>query len=202
MRIPKEVIDRILTMYELSKLRVRLAENRSEIENIWELGRYLYWLEKNKKLNIADLSKKLLNEERSWDFEVDRLTLIKDFYTVYKDLDVFNSLLATVEVYKHEIILYRCKTNIERIYYLDNIRTNIDGISSLGGSIKNHEFENIIYKELKDEIPISESLEFTSWFNNLSEENKPQIELIIRRHFDIKTDSELFGNDKRYARIT
>lgn len=139
MRISKEVIDRILTMYELAKLRVRLAENRSEIENIWELGRYLYWLDKNKKLNISDLSKKLLKVDRSWDFETERLELIKNFYTIYKDLDVFNSLLATVEVYKHEMILNRCKTNIERMYYLDNIRTNTDGICNLGGSIKNHD---------------------------------------------------------------
>lgn len=192
MMITQEIIDRILLIYEVSKLRVQMAKNKAEIENVWELGEYLYNLDQNKDLNLSNLSKRLLKEDPNWDFEVDRLSVFKDFYAVYKDLDILNSLLTSVDMYSHQIILTRCKTNIERMFYLSDIRTKTDGTTMLGRAIRKQKFEKAIFNDLKTEITISNPSEFTSWFNNLSGENKLKIEVKIRQHFEILTDTELY----------
>ena len=135
----------ILTLIKTAQNRVIANTNQELIQLYWTIGRYI-----SQQLNTAAWGQKAIEQLAVFiqtqepgikGFERRNLERMRQFYEIYPDFQTASALLTQLSWTHHYILISRCKTQEERLFYLQLATTERYSTRELDRQINSSIFE-------------------------------------------------------------
>lgn len=113
----------VLTLIKTAQQRVIAAANQELIKLYWSIGKYI-----SERLESSEWGQKTIEQLAVFiqsqepgikGFEKRNLYRMRQFYETYPDSEIVSSLLTQLSWTHHSILISRCKTEAERLFYLE-----------------------------------------------------------------------------------
>ncbi len=112
----------VLTLIKAAQQRVIATANQELIKLYWSIGKYI-----SERLATSEWGQKTIEQLATFiqsqepgikGFEKRNLYRMRQFYETYPDSEIVSSLLTQLSWTHHSILISRCKTETERLFYL------------------------------------------------------------------------------------
>ncbi len=113
----------VLALIKAAQQRVIATANRELIKLYWSIGKYI-----SERLESSEWGQKTIEQLAVFiqsqepgikGFEKRNLYRMRQFYETYPDFEIVSSLLTQLSWTHHSILISRCKTESERLFYLE-----------------------------------------------------------------------------------
>lgn len=112
----------VLTLIQSAQQKVLVTTNQELIKLYWTIGKYI-----SSRLSAAEWGQKTIGQLAAFiqtqepgikGFEKRNLERMRQFYETYPDSQITTALRTQLSWTHHRIIMSRCKTEAERLFYL------------------------------------------------------------------------------------
>lgn len=135
----------VLTLIKTAQQKVITAANQELIKLYWSIGKYI-----SDRLATSEWGQKTIEQLAAFiqtqepglkGFEKRNLERMRQFYETYPDSQITTALRTQLSWTHHRIIMSRCKTESERLFYLDLAATERYSTRELDRQINSGIFE-------------------------------------------------------------
>ena len=135
----------VLTLIQSAQQKVLATTNQELIKLYWSIGKYI-----SNRLSTAEWGQKTVEQLAAFiqtqepgikGFEKRNLTRMRQFYETYPDSQITTALRTQLSWTHHRIIMSRCKTEAERLFYLELATTERYSTRELERQINSGIFE-------------------------------------------------------------
>jgi predicted nuclease of restriction endonuclease-like (RecB) superfamily len=143
----------VLTLIKTAQSRVIAASNQELIKLYWSIGKYISDRLKTSEWGqrtIEQLAEFIQSQEPGIKgFEKRNLERMRQFYETYPDSEITTALRTQLSWTHHRIIMSRCKTEAERLFYLQLAATECYSTRELERQINSGIFERTLLADAK-----------------------------------------------------
>ncbi len=158
----------VLTLIKTAQSRVIATTNQELIQLYWSIGQYISdrltrneWGQKTVE-QLADFIQ--TQEPGIKGFERRNLYRMCQFYEIYPDSEIVTALRSQLSWTHHRIIMSRCKTQEERLFYLQLAATERYSTRELDRQINSGIFERTCLADAK--LPVPQTPDLTGIFRD------------------------------------
>jgi predicted nuclease of restriction endonuclease-like (RecB) superfamily len=135
----------VLTLIKTAQQKVIATANQELIKLYWSVGKYI-----SDRLATSEWGQKTIEQLAAFiqsqepelkGFEKRNLYRMRQFYETYPNPEIVSSLLTQLSWTHHSILISRCKTEAERLFYLDLAATERYSTRELDRQINSGIFE-------------------------------------------------------------
>ena len=135
----------VLTLIKTAQQKVIATANQELIKLYWSVGKYI-----SDRLATSEWGQKTIEQLAAFiqsqepelkGFEKRNLYRMRQFYDTYPNPEIVSSLLTQLSWTHHSILISRCKTEAERLFYLDLAATERYSTRELDRQINSGIFE-------------------------------------------------------------
>jgi predicted nuclease of restriction endonuclease-like (RecB) superfamily len=135
----------VLTLIQSTQQKVLANANQELIKLYWSIGKYI-----NDRMSTAEWGQKTIEQLAAFiqaqepgikGFEKRNLYRMRQFYETYPDSEIVSALLTQLSWTHHTLLMSRCKTEDERLFYLQLAVTERYSIRELNRQINSGIFE-------------------------------------------------------------
>jgi predicted nuclease of restriction endonuclease-like (RecB) superfamily len=135
----------VITLIRTAQQKVIATANQELIKLYWNIGKYI-----SDRLAISEWGQKAIEELATFiqtqepslkGFEKRNLYRMRQFHETYPNYEIVSSLLTQLSWTHHSILISRCKTEAERLFYLDLAATERYSTRELDRQINSGIFE-------------------------------------------------------------
>lgn len=143
----------ILTLIKAAQQRAIATANQELIKLYWSIGQYI-----SQRLASSEWGQKTIEQLATFiqlqepgikGFEKRNLYRMRQFYETYPNFEIVSSLLTQLSWTHHSILISRCKTEAERLFYLDLAVTQRYSTRELDRQINSGIFERTCLADTK-----------------------------------------------------
>jgi len=143
----------ILTLIKTAQQRAIATANQELIKLYWSIGQYI-----SQRLASSEWGQKTIEQLATFiqhqepgikGFEKRNLYRMRQFYETYPNFEIVSSLLTQLSWTHHSILISRCKTEAERLFYLDLAVTQRYSTRELDRQINSGIFERTCLADTK-----------------------------------------------------
>ncbi|MBE9039739.1 DUF1016 family protein [Oscillatoriales cyanobacterium LEGE 11467] len=143
----------VVTLIKTARQKVIATTNRELIELYWSIGRYI-----SQRLATSEWGQKTIEQLAAFiqtqepgikGFEKRNLYRMRQFYETYPDAEIVSSLLTQLSWTHHSILISRCKSEAERLFYLELATTERYSTRELDRQINSGIYERTRLAEAK-----------------------------------------------------
>ena len=143
----------ILTLIKAAQQRAIVTANQELIKLYWSIGQYI-----SQRLASSEWGQKTIEQLATFiqlqepgikGFEKRNLYRMRQFYETYPNFEIVSSLLTQLSWTHHSILISRCKTEAERLFYLDLAVTQRYSTRELDRQINSGIFERTCLADTK-----------------------------------------------------
>jgi predicted nuclease of restriction endonuclease-like (RecB) superfamily len=143
----------ILTLIKNAQNYVIATTNQELIKLYWSMGKYI-----SERLRTTEWGKKTIEQLAAFiqtqepgikGFEKRNLERMRQFYETYPDTEITTALRTQLSWTHHRIIMSRCKTEAERLFYLQLAATERYSTRELERQINSSIFERTLLADAK-----------------------------------------------------
>jgi predicted nuclease of restriction endonuclease-like (RecB) superfamily len=135
----------VLTLIKTAQQKVIATANQELIKLYWSVGKYI-----SDRLSTSEWGQKTIEQLADFiqaqepgikGFEKRNLYRMRQFYETYPNPEIVSSLLTQLSWTHHSILISRCKTESERLFYLELAATECYSTRELDRQINSGIFE-------------------------------------------------------------
>lgn len=143
----------VVTLIKTARQKVIATTNQELIELYWSIGKYI-----SERLAASEWGQKTLEQLAAFiqtqepgikGFEKRNLYRMRQFYETYPDAEIVSSLLTQLSWTHHSILISRCKSEAERLFYLELATTERYSTRELDRQINSGIYERTQLAEAK-----------------------------------------------------
>ncbi len=143
----------VLQIIQQGQSKVLVKANEILIETYWAVGAYL-----SEKVKTAEWGKGVVNELAQWlkkkepeirGFSSSNLWRMKQFYEIYSSREKLATLSRVLSWLHHTVLIGRCKSIEEHLFYADTAEKNRWSVRELSGQIDSATYERTRSADLK-----------------------------------------------------
>lgn len=143
----------ILTLIKAAQQKVITAANQELIKLYWSVGKYI-----SERLTTSEWGEKTVEQLSTFiqtqepgikGFEKRNLYRMRQFHETYPNFEIVSSLLTQLSWTHHSILISRCKTEAERLFYLELAVTERYSTRELDRQINSGIFERTCLADAK-----------------------------------------------------
>jgi predicted nuclease of restriction endonuclease-like (RecB) superfamily len=135
----------VLTLIQAAQQKVIATTNQELIKLYWSVGKYI-----SDRITVSEWGQKTIDQLAAFiqtqepgikGFEKRNLYRMRQFYETYPDSEIVSALLTQLSWTHHSILISRCKTEAERLFYLELATTERYSTRELDRQINSGIFE-------------------------------------------------------------
>jgi predicted nuclease of restriction endonuclease-like (RecB) superfamily len=158
----------VLTLIKTAQSRVIATTNQELIQLYWSIGQYI-----SDRLKTTEWGQKTIEQLADFiqtqepgikGFERRSLYRMRQFYETYPDFPIVSALLTQLSWTHHHILMSRCKTEEERLFYLQLAATERYSTRELDRQINSSIFERTRLADAK--LPVAQTPNLTGVFRD------------------------------------
>jgi predicted nuclease of restriction endonuclease-like (RecB) superfamily len=143
----------VLTLIKTAQQKVIATANQELIKLYWSVGKYI-----SDRLSTSEWGQKAIEQLAAFiqtqepslkGFEKRNLYRMRQFYETYPNPEIVSSLLTQLSWTHHSILISRCKTEVERLFYLQLATTERYSTRELDRQINSGIFERTSLADTK-----------------------------------------------------
>jgi predicted nuclease of restriction endonuclease-like (RecB) superfamily len=143
----------ILNLIKIAQDRVIATSNQELIKLYWSIGQYI-----SERLRTTEWGQKAIEQLAAFiqmqepgikGFERRNLYRMRQFYETYPNSEIVSALLTQLSWTHHSILMSRCKTEAERLFYIQLITTERYTTRELERQINSGIFERTLLADAK-----------------------------------------------------